>query len=399
MSNSGGPTLGGRWSQHGGPVRSAGLPEGLGFHLKLLVMGIAFTLFFFLPWAIQGSGSGEVGMSWDVIDGGKSGWMSTYVIYSLLLGIAFIVLFLTKVEERIGVQVVAVMALIGVALLFASVFGGTAVLRGSRTLPASGALAILGFMGVVLLACGCRHKSVNGSSVAASVLIGFATLLVLVSNLIPVKVGGSTQMPLVFVVKMVFNPKGLGVPSDLRALSVLMGLYSLSLFVLSLVSLVGAADTRPHSKSPSMLMTALYRYFQFYIPVLLLAFFVAMAVGSDGKFILLALLWFSIGLLFQLELLIEGARSLLGTLEGQAPAPRPAPAPQPVRPDPPRPVQPRPQPPRPSVVSKPAPQFDMSRLPSDVQARLAKVEEMKNKGMITASEYDDQRKRILAMFS
>jgi len=362
-------------------------------------MGIAFTLFFFLPWAIQGSGSGEVGMSWDIIDSGNSGWMSTYVIYSLLLGIAFIVLFLTKVEERIGTQVVAVMALIGVALLFASVFAGNAVLRGSQTLPASGALAILGFMGVVLLGCGCRYKSFNGSSVAASVLIGFATLLVLVSNLIPVKTGGSTQMPLVFVVKMVFNPKGLGVPSDLRALSVLMGLYSLSLFIASLVSLVGAADTRPQSKTPSLLMTVLFRYFQFYIPVLLVAFFVAMAVGSDGKLILLALLWLGIGLLFLLELLIEGARSLLGMLEGRSPAPRPAPAPQPVRPEPPRPVRPQPQP-RPSVAPQPAPpQFDMSQLPSDVQARLAKVEEMKNKGMISASEYDDQRKRILATFS
>ncbi len=399
MSSSGGPTLGGRWAQSAGSVSGTNQAQGLGFHLKLLVMGIAFTLFFFLPWAIQGSGSGEVGMSWDIIDSGNSGWMSTYVIYSLLLGIAFIVLFLTKVEERIGTQVVAVMALIGVALLFASVFAGNAVLRGSQTLPASGALAILGFMGVVLLGCGCRYKSFNGSSVAASVLIGFATLLVLVSNLIPVKTGGSTQMPLVFVVKMVFNPKGLGVPSDLRALSVLMGLYSLSLFIASLVSLVGAADTRPQSKTPSLLMTVLFRYFQFYIPVLLVAFFVAMAVGSDGKLILLALLWLGIGLLFLLELLIEGARSLLGMLEGRSPAPRPAPAPQPVRPEPPRPVRPQPQP-RPSVAPQPAPpQFDMSQLPSDVQARLAKVEEMKNKGMISASEYDDQRKRILATFS
>ncbi len=369
------------------------------FGLKLLVIGLAFTLFFFLPWLVlDGAGDNNVQMSWNIIDAGTSGWMSGYIIYSLLLGIVFIVMYLTKVGSVVGRQIAAAMALLGIILMAASVFGSDGLGKVTQALPMAGALAILNFLGITLLACGCHYKSFENRSVAASVLIGISGLLVILAYLIPVKVGlgGKSQMLLVSTIKMVFNPKGTGVPEDLRVIMVLLGLYNLALFLAALVSLIGAADMRRDSQSPSPFMTILYRYFQFYLPILLFFIFLLAAIGSDGRLIPLAVLWLGIGLLFLLELTIEGSRLVLAALEGTTPSP--APLPEPV----PKPVpipypEPRPQP-RPQPPAPPKPSVDFTQLPSDVQARLAKLEELKSKGIVSPAEYEDQKRHILSSF-
>ena len=392
-------TLGGRWVQSTGRQTYRDDPDEKG-RLQLLVMGIAFTLFFFLPWVIVEGGGDAVLMSWNVIDQGASAWASASIIYSLLVGIFFVVMALVKLQHKATRAVAGAVGLVGLLLLIAATFATDQQFARGAPLAQTGALAVLKFLGIVLLATACHYKSYTPRSVAASVLIGISGLLVILTFLIPVKLGGSgsSTMSLVVSIKAIFTPSSLGASKGLRPVVVFLGLYDMALFVTALLSLVGAADMSEKQTRPGLFLHLLHRFFVFYMPVLFLLLFVSTVVGSDGKVVPLLLVWWGVSFLFYMLLTVEGGRMALAALEGETvPAPRPQPRPQPApQPQPaPRPA-PRPAPPAPAPMPPPGPRIE--DLPSDVQSRLAKLDELLIKGLLTKEDHAKQKRHILSAF-
>ena len=391
--------MGGRWAQNVGGQRSPN-EEQEQTRILLLIMGIAFTLFFFLPWAIVEGSAESVAMSWDIIDQGGSAWISATIIYSLLVGIFFVVMALIQLQHKATKAAASAVGLLGLLLLIAATVGSAQEFSRGNPLAQGGALAILKFLGIVLLATACHYKSYAPRSVAASVLIGISGLLVILAFLIPVKFGGggSAKMSLVLSIKAIFNPSALGVAKSLRPLTVVSGLYDLALFITAIVSLIGAADMNDKATRPGLFMHILHRFFLLYMPVFFLLLFITILVANKGAFVPLILVWFGISLFFYLWLTVEGGRMALAALEGDvAPTPQPRPEPVPPRPVAPQPPQPRPRPPQPPKP-RPRPGPRVQDLPSDVQARLAKLDEMLNKGLLTKEEHAEQKAHILAAF-